>query len=177
MSESPAARTARLDIVPLRAAHAQLLFPLLADPRQYRYVPDAARASVAELWQRFEQLERGPAAGSAERWLNWLVLRRSDGQAVGTLQATVTPGEPAWIGYALFPPFWGQGYATEACAWLVAELTEPHGVREILASVDTRNAKSIALLERLGFERVATEAAELHGTSTLDHRYRLVTAS
>lgn len=77
----------------------------------------------------------------------------------------------------LFPPFWGQGYATEACAWLVAELAAKHGVREILASVDTRNAKSIALLERLGFERVATEPAELHGEATLDHRYRLDCAS
>lgn len=52
-------RTARLAITPLRAGHAPLLFPLLADPLQYRYVPDAARATVAELWQRFEQLERG----------------------------------------------------------------------------------------------------------------------
>jgi hypothetical protein len=32
-------RTARLAITPLRAAHAPLLFPLLADPRQYQYVP------------------------------------------------------------------------------------------------------------------------------------------
>lgn len=172
MSEGAPARTARLAIVPLRAAHAPLLFPLLADPSQYRYVPDAARATVAELFQRFEQLERGAPSGSSERWLNWLVQRRDDGQALGTLQATVAPGRPAWIGYAFFPPFWGQGYATEACTWLVAELPGRHGVREILASVDTRNARSIALLERLGFARVGTEAAELHGESTLDHRYR-----
>jgi RimJ/RimL family protein N-acetyltransferase len=51
------------------------------------------------------------------------------------------------------------------------------GVREILASVDTRNARSIALLERLGFERVATEGAELHGEPTRDHRYRLACAA
>lgn len=172
-----AALTARLAITPLRAVHAPLLFPLLADPRQYAYVPDAARASVAELWQRFAELERGPADGSDERWLNWLLLRRDDGAPLGTLQATVTAGAPAWIGYALVPPAWGRGYATEACAWLVAELPARHAVREILASVDVRNAKSIAVLERLGFERVATEAAELHGKPTTDYRYRLLCAS
>jgi [ribosomal protein S5]-alanine N-acetyltransferase len=170
---SPEGRTARLAIAPLRVAHAPLLFPLLVDPRQYRYVPDAVRASVDELSRRFDELERGPPPGSAELWLNWLLLRHEDGAPVGTLQATVTPGDHAWIGYALFPPAWGHGYATEACAWLVAELPALFGVGEILASVDVRNAKSIALLERLTFQRVATEAAELHGEPTTDYRYRL----
>lgn len=167
------ARTARLAIEPLRAAHAPMLFPLLADPRQYTYVPDAARASVAELWQRFEQLERGPGPDANEIWLNWVLMRLDNGAPVGTLQATVTPGAHAWIGYSLAPPAWGQGYASEACAWLVAELPARHGVGEILASVDVRNAKSIALLERLGFACVATEAAELHGEPSTDFRYRL----
>ena len=168
-----AAFTERLAITPLRAAHAPLLFPLLADPRQYAYIPDAARATVGELWRRFEELERGPPPGDDERWLNWILLRRDDGAPLGTLQATVVDGAPAWIGYALVPPAWGRGYATEAVAWLVAELTARHGVREILASVDVRNAKSIAVLERVGFARVATEAAELRGEPTTDHRYRL----
>ena len=167
------ALTARLLITPLRAVHAPLLFPLLADPRQYAFVPDAARASVAELWQRFEELERGSPSGEDERWLNWVLLRRDTGAPVGTLQATVTTGAPAWMGYALVPPAWGQGYATEACAWLVAELPARHAVREILASADVRNAKSIAVLERLGFACVATESAELHGEPTTDYRYRL----
>jgi RimJ/RimL family protein N-acetyltransferase len=167
------ALTERLAITPLHAAHAPLLFPLLADPRQYHYVPESARASVAELWQRFDELERGPPPGENERWLNWVLLRRDSGAPVGTLQATVVAGAPAWIGYALVPPAWGQGYATEAGAWLVAELAARQGVREILASVDVRNLKSIAVLERLGFERVATVPAELHGEPTTDYRYCL----
>ena len=77
----------------------------------------------------------------------------------------------------LTPSAWGQGFATEACHWLITELAQRHGVREILASVDVRNAKSIALLERLGFARVATCAAELHGAATIDHRYRLSVAA
>ena len=168
--------TARLAIEPLRAAHAPLLFPLLADPRLYTYVPDAARVSVAALLQRFEELERGAPEGSNEAWLNWVLLRRDSGAPIGTLQATVMPGSHAWIGYSLAPPAWGQGFAGEACAWLVAELPARYRVREILASVDVRNAKSIALLERLAFARIATEVAELHGEASTDYRYRLACA-
>ncbi len=167
------ARTARLAIEPLRAAHAPLLLPVLADPRLYTYVPDVARASVAALWQRFEELERGAPPDAHELWLNWVLRRLDTGDAIGTLQATVTPGANAWIGYSLAPSAWGQGFATESCSWLVADLPPRYALRELLATVDVRNAKSISLLERLGFERVATEAAELHGEPTTDYRYRL----
>jgi len=165
--------TARLAIEPLCAAHAQLLFPLLADARLYTYVPDSARASIGELFERFGTLERGAPPGSAEVWLNWLLTRLDDGAAIGTLQATVTPGARAWLGYTLTPSAWGQGFASEACAWLVAGLPVRYRLHEILASVDVRNAKSIALLERLGFARVGIEAAELRGEATTDYRYRL----
>lgn len=166
-------RTARLIIEPLRAAHAPLLFPLLADPRLYLYAPDTARASVGALIERFEALERGPPEGENEVWLNWVLLRRDSGAPVGTLQATVTPGSRAWIGYSLSPAAWGNGFATEAAAWLVAELPRRYTLSEILASVDVRNLKSIAVLERLGFVHTGTEAAELHGEPSTDHRYRL----
>jgi [ribosomal protein S5]-alanine N-acetyltransferase len=167
------ALTARLAIEPLRADHATLLFPVLADPRLYTYVPDAAKASVGLLFQRFQELAQGAPPGDNKVWLNWVLLRRDDGAAIGTLQATVVPGSHAWIGYSLAPSQWGQGLATEAVAWLVAELPARYRMHEILASVDVRNAKSIALLERVGFARVATEAAELHGEPTTDYRYRL----
>jgi hypothetical protein len=65
---------------------------------------------LTELWQRFDELERGPAPGSDELWLNWVLLRNDDGAPVGTLQAPA-PGDHAWIGYALFPPA-RAGYAT-----------------------------------------------------------------
>jgi RimJ/RimL family protein N-acetyltransferase len=170
------ALTERLAITPLRAAHAPLLYPLLADARLYRYVPDAARACVADLWRRFEELEHGPPPGEDEHWLNWVLLGPDGGAPAGTLQATVTPDARAWIGYVLVPSAWGQGYATEACTWLVGELAARHGVREILASVDVRNVKSVAVLERVGFERVAMHAAELRGEATTDFVYRVLCA-
>lgn len=168
--------TARLAIEPLRVADAPALFALLADPQMYVYAPDTSRASVAALAERFEALERGPQDGSGEIWLNWALRRLSDGLPIGTLQATVAAGSHAWLGYSLTASAWGQGYASEACIWLMRELPPRYRLREILASVDVRNGKSIALLERLGFECVGTEPAEVNGEASTDHRYRLACA-
>jgi RimJ/RimL family protein N-acetyltransferase len=68
---------------------------------------------------------------------------------------------------------WGQGFATEACRWLVAELQNAFLLTEILATIDTRNTGSLRVLERLGFHCVGTEPAEIHGEATTDFRYRL----
>lgn len=170
-------RTARLTLEPLRAAHAALLFPTLADPGLYTYVPEEARATVASLAERFDELARGAPPEVNETWLNWVLGRADNGAAIGTLQATLEPDGRAWIGYLLTPSAWGQGFATEACTWLITELARRHGVREFLASVDARNAKSIAVLERIGFARVETCAAELRGEATTDYRYGLCVAA
>lgn len=177
LPSADAACTARLRLEPLRPAHAALLFPLLADPRLYTYVDDEARATVALLAARFAELAAGAPPEANETWLNWVMRRIDDGAAIGTLQATLVADRRAWIGYLLTPSAWGQGFATEACRWLIDELAQRHGVRDVLASVDARNARSIALLERLGFARVATGAAELRGAATIDHRYRLTLGS
>ena len=173
-TSSLAAITARLRIEPLCAAHAPLLFPALADPRIYAYVPETAHPSVASLARRHACLEAGAPAESNEVWLNWALRRTDTREYVGTLQSTVTPGVRAYIGYVLAPPAWGQGFATEACNWLVTELRTRFDIGEVLATVDVRNRRSIRVLERLGFGCAGVETAELHGESTTDYRYRLV---
>jgi len=44
---------------------------------------------------------------------------------------------------------WGQGFATEACRWLLAALQEYFVLNEIVATVDVRNLRSLRVLERL----------------------------
>jgi RimJ/RimL family protein N-acetyltransferase len=106
-------------------------------------------------------------------WLNWVLQRVDISAYIGTLQATVMPDSHAYIGYVLGPPARGHGFATEACAWLVAELQMRFALAEILATVDVRNLGSIRVLERLGFRSVGTEPAEIRGEATTDYRYRL----
>jgi RimJ/RimL family protein N-acetyltransferase len=71
------------------------------------------------------------------------------------VQATILADAGALLAYELGSAYRGAGYATDACQRVMRELVEGYGVREIRAQVDTRNERSIRLLERLGFERTA----------------------
>jgi len=168
-----AALTARLRLEPLRATHAPLLFPVVADPRNYEYIPDEIHPTVEALARRYALLERGAPADATDVWLNWALVRLDIGAYVGTLQATVVPSSHAHIGYVLGPPARGHGFATEACRWLVAALQRNYDITEIRATVDVRNLRSARVLERVGFRCVGTEPAELRGEATADYRYRL----
>ena len=171
--EHPGALTARLRIEPLRAEHAPLLFDALADAATYTYIPDERHPNVASLARRYAFLECGAPEDMLEVWLNWALQRIDTGAYVGTLQATVVPDSRAYIGYVLTSSAWGQGFAREACRWLVGELQTRFAVAEIVATVDTRNPRSVRVLEALGFERIGTAPAEIRGEATTDFRYRL----
>ena len=114
-----AALTARLRIEPLRAAHAPLLFPVLADPRIYAYVPDEVHATQHSLGERYAFLERGAPPGVEEVWLNWALQRRDRDVYIGTLQATVTPDRMPTSATCV-PGGLGQGFDTGGVRWLVA---------------------------------------------------------
>jgi RimJ/RimL family protein N-acetyltransferase len=57
------------------------------------------------------------------------------------------------IGYTIFPPYRGLGYATEVAEALIAWAGREHGVRHFFASVAPDNAPSLAVVARLGFAR------------------------
>ncbi len=67
---------------------------------------------------------------------------------------TLQAGERrAAIAYTLGRTFWGAGYASEACRAALDHLGRASAVARVEAFIDTRNARSIALVERLGFIR------------------------
>jgi ribosomal-protein-alanine N-acetyltransferase len=98
---------------------------------------------------------------------------RASRRLPGATRSSNAAQSRAYIGYVLTPSAWGRGLAREACRWLVGELRTRLEVGEILATVDTRNLRSVRLLEHLGFERIGTAAAEIRGEATTDFRYRL----
>ena len=81
---------------------------------------------------------------------------------IGTLQATITADQHATIAYLLNSAFWGYGYAQEACRCLLTLLFNGYHCQEVQAEVDTRNHASWALLERLGFRRIAVHHTADH---------------
>jgi ribosomal-protein-alanine N-acetyltransferase len=145
--------TARLVLEPIDERHAERLFELFQDASIYTFIPTEPPHSAGALRERFARLMTRHSADRSEIWLNWAVRVVASGSYVGTVQATVRPDGSAVVAYELGSEFRGRGYATEACQAVISELVASYSVHRISAFVDTRNAASMRLLERLGFER------------------------
>ena len=152
--------TERLVLEPLEARHAEPLFEGLRDERIYDFLDEDPPESLEALRERYAYLARRQSPDGREAWLNWAVRVRELDRYAGYVQATVPPTGVALIAYVLFPPFWGEGYAREAVEAMNAHLAAHYAVRELRATVDARNARSIALLEKLGFTRTGQSGDE-----------------
>ena len=167
------ASTARLAFEPLTAAHASELAPFLADRALWRWIPREP-PSAADLARRFAAIEEVERP-DGDRWLNWVVRRRADAQAVGQVEVTAHPDGHAHLAYFVFVPFQRNGYAREACAAALTCLREHWGVRRVEAAVHTCNEASQRLLRALGFacDGVPVPADPVRGEPAFDYVYRL----
>jgi [ribosomal protein S5]-alanine N-acetyltransferase len=164
--------TPRLVLEPRVAAHADALYPLLADPRQREFHDDDP-VSLEALRERFRKGQSRRSPDGREQWLNWaLVLRGGDGSAIGFVQATVLEDRRAWVAYAVATPLWGQGLATEAMRAMVEHLMSHYAATCCMATVDQRNQRSWRLLERLGFARADVAQATAMAVQAGDWLYQ-----
>jgi len=86
------------------------------------------------------------------------------------------PSGAVELGYWLARPFWGRGFATEACAALIA-MAEALGLKRIEGSHFLDNPASGRVLEKLGFEPTGLIAPRLscaRGTEVPARLMRLV---
>src|SRR5215207_5474060 len=168
-------KTPRLMIEPLLAAHALRLYERLQDERLYEYIPQDPPASPQALEDRYLGLSSRRSPDGREAWLNWAMRGRRSGDYAGVLEATVHENLTATIAYMVFAPYQRRGLAAEACRRLLAHLFEDYRVSVAAAEIDTRNVASIALVESLGFERVAfhKDADYFKGSSSDEYRYEL----
>lgn len=166
--------TERLVLETLERRHAHLLFDVLSDSAIYEYIPQDPPKTIEKLAERYAQLEVGHSTSRDEVWLNYALRKRESGTYVGTVQATVA-GTRAHIAYELGPLYWGQGLASEAVRALIEHLRSAFGVDVIRAETDTRNERSGALLERLGFMLVERRenADFFKGTASHEFVYEL----
>lgn len=150
-------RTTRLFLEPLRPAHAAELAPLLDDVALHTFI-GGEPASERALKARYERQAVGHSSDGAEAWLNWVVRRRDDGGAVGTVQATVRheaallSAEVAWV---VVRDQQRQGFATEA-ALRMAEWLRDRGVLELAAHVHPDHEASQRVARALGLHPTGT---------------------
>lgn len=147
--------TPRLTLRRITLEDAPFLLALMNDPafiknvadRGLRTPEDAARYMTEKMFPSYEQFGFG---------INVAELK-SDGRPVGTCGLFKRPAmEHVDIGYAFLREFWGQGFAHEAAAAVLAHGREVLGIPKIVAMTAPANESSIKLLGKLGlrFERM-----------------------
>lgn len=146
----------RLVLEPLRAEHADEMAPVLADSQLHTFI-GGEPATREQLRSRYERQAAGRSADGSQLWLNW-ILRNEDGQAVGTVQATVTEAEAvlsAEVAWVIGSAFQRQGFAREAAGAMVTWL-RAQGVVEIVAHVHPEHEASAAVARAIGLTPTTT---------------------
>ena len=97
-------------------------------------------------------------------WLPWslraIVVREPEREMVGYanfhgppgVNDLMTPGA-AEVGYTIFAPHRGKGYATEVARAMMEWATSEHGVTHFISGVARDNAPSLRVNDKLGFAR------------------------
>lgn len=141
--------TSRLDLVPLRAGHADEMVTVLADADLYAFIGGSPPTREA-LRATYERMIAGPADPDVS-WCNWVIQLRESGHLAGTVQATISTGgetlaEIAWV---VGTPWQGRGIATEAAQALIAWLGQ-RSVRTVIAHIHPRHQASAAVAAAAG---------------------------
>jgi RimJ/RimL family protein N-acetyltransferase len=145
--------TPRLRLTAVREADAEEMAVVLGDLRLHEFI-GGNPLGAPELRAQYRRWAAG-SADPGEIWLNWAVRLRESGDAIGTVQATVTrrAGRPpvAEVAWVIGMPWQGQGYAAESAGALVDWLTGA-GVAEITACIHPWHRASERVAERTGFK-------------------------
>jgi RimJ/RimL family protein N-acetyltransferase len=175
---------ARDDVFRLETPRLWLRWPRAADAAAiHRY---GSRWEVAQFTAR---IPHPYPAGTAERFIFaaregnmsgrdlTLVMTpiRGRREAIGAISLEGKAQDRLTLGYALAPEAWGKGLASEAVEAIVEAAFVMTGVVEIVASARVENLASRRVLEKTGFEYVATglQGAPARGAMMPCDRFRL----
>jgi RimJ/RimL family protein N-acetyltransferase len=140
-------RSERLSLSPLQPRHADELFPVLDDERLHTFIGGKPLA-LEELRTRYTALASRRSPDGAEKWLNWIIHRLSDGAAIGLIEATVSK-RSAILAWIVGTRWQRRRYASEAVQAAVQWSFENLDIDAIVAHVHPAHLAS---------ERVAVHA-------------------
>ena len=150
------ARTARLLLRPGFPEDAPALAAAIADEAIARNLANVPWPYSMRDAEAFLAKPRDPILPSM------LIFERGTGapQLVGACGLGRRPSGSVEMGYWIARPFWGRGYATEACATLI-EIARMLGLPSLEGSHFLDNPASARVLEKLGFEPLGIVAPRL----------------
>jgi ribosomal-protein-alanine N-acetyltransferase len=142
---------------PFKRADAAAWCAILVDPRVTEHTswPPITPELIATL------VERAVADYAELKSLRWAFARGADNVLIGSCGYTRLLREQgtAELAYDLAPAFWGLGLMSAAVRAAVAWALGPGSMTRVEAYVMTTNERSIALLQRNGFQRERLLAA------------------
>jgi RimJ/RimL family protein N-acetyltransferase len=150
----PPRRTPRLWLRELVAADVGPVHAFESDPKVARYMtyPPLSR----EESRRYVENCMADARAEPRRTWELAIVRAADNAVIGRTGFAVDEERcEAMLWYALHRDAWGQGYAGEAAASVLALLFDELAIHRVIADVDPRNTASARLCERLGLRREA----------------------
>ncbi len=150
--ELPTLEAQRIALRMLRPGDADEVYAVFSDPHVMRY------------WSSPPMTEPEQAAGYIEQihaWfdrrggMQWGIVERDNDRVIGTVTLCAFSREHRRcdIGYALASAHWHRGLAGEALGLALDFAFDTLGFGRIEADIDPRNAPSIRLVERMGFQR------------------------
>lgn len=153
--------TERLSLREMSEADAAFVLEILNDPGFIRFVGDRGvrtlESAARYIDERFVEGYRQNGFGL------WLTETKDERVPVG-MCGLVTRKElnVVEVGYAFLPPFRSRGYAFEAASATLRYARDVLGQSRLYAVVDSDNALSIRVLEKLGmkFERMVRLSAD-----------------
>jgi RimJ/RimL family protein N-acetyltransferase len=172
----PPLDTDRLALEPMGERHADAFFEPLHDEAIYQWISMEKPPSLERLRGQLRRSECRVAPDGQTAWPTWAVRRKLDGAYLGRVDAEITlTMEASNLGYYFFPPYWGQGYATEAVREVTQHLLS-QGVHRMVATVTDGNAASERVLQKAGyaFTRVLVGNDIIRGEPMDDREYVLV---
>jgi aminoglycoside 6'-N-acetyltransferase len=151
-------RTERLVLRRFTDADAETLAAYRSEPDVARYQGWEAPFGVDRAREFIATLARTHPDTPGE-WFQLAI--DAHGRHIGDVALFVDGDEPrlARIGFTLAPQAQGHGYASEAVTAVLDYLFVARGKHRVSADCDARNARSAALLERIGMRREAHHLA------------------
>lgn len=99
------------------------------------------------------------ASNHAGKTIELVIEHKASRHVIGTVLVRVGRDQRPYIGYALHPDFWGQGYASEAAKALVDVVFLLTDTDAMMATARSDNTASHHVLTKLGFVVAAERAS------------------
>lgn len=152
MQDFPPLQTERLTLRPFQADDLDFTYQHFSDPQVAQYLLDEPPVTDTSQAQEIVQFYLDSAGKPYNRWV---IVSKADGQRIGTcgFHKWNKSHQRAEIGYDLSPTAWGQGYMQEALHAVIEFGFVQMKLHRIEALVYPENARSLDLLNKLGFKQ------------------------